>query len=88
MTPPQPNGNTSSTRPEEDLAQAFKDLARGERTASALEQHLDALEERIEELLARAQENQRSIEAGNDQPSQRSSSSPSQENGEPDKTPA
>jgi len=87
MTSPQPNGDTSSTRPEEDLAQAFKDLARGERTASALEQHLDALERRIEELLAHAQEDQRSIETGNYQP-QRSSSSPSHENKEPDKTPA
>ena len=82
MAPPQPNGDASSTLPEADLAQAFKDVARGERTASALEQHLDTLEKRIEELLVHAQENQRNIEAGNGQPSPRSSSSPSQENGE------
>jgi hypothetical protein len=88
MAPPHTNVDASSTRPEADLAQAFKDLARGERTATALEQHLDALEERIEELLASAQENQKSIEAGNDRPSQRSSSSASQENGEPEKIPA
>ncbi|KAL1625972.1 hypothetical protein SLS56_007029 [Neofusicoccum ribis] len=37
-----------------DLAQAFKDLARGEQTASTLENHLDALEAKIEELLAAA----------------------------------
>jgi hypothetical protein len=85
MASPQPNGDASYTRPEADLAQAFEDLDRGERTASALEQHLDALEERIEELLAHAQENQRSIEAGNGQPSQQRSSSPSEENREPDK---
>ncbi len=86
MAPPQPNGDASSTLPEADLAQAFNDLARGERTASALEKHLDTLEKRIEELLVRAQENQRSIEAGNGQPSRRSSSSASQENGEAGKS--
>ncbi|KAF4309609.1 hypothetical protein GTA08_BOTSDO02941 [Botryosphaeria dothidea] len=45
---------TSSFPQEAYLAQAFKDLARGEQTASALENHLDALEAKIEELLAAA----------------------------------
>ncbi|EKG14702.1 hypothetical protein MPH_08175 [Macrophomina phaseolina MS6] len=47
-----------------DLAQAFKDLARGEQTASALENHLDALEARIEELLAAADAQQQASAQG------------------------
>ena len=86
MAPPQPNGDATPLLTEGDLAQAFKDLARGEETASALEQHLDALEEKIEELLARAEENQRSIEAENGQPSQQISSTQNQENRKSDGT--
>jgi len=40
-----PSGDT-------DLAQAFKDLAKGERTASAMEHQLTSLEHKIDELLA------------------------------------
>lgn len=61
----QPNGHLPSQLPEAELAQAFKDIARGERAASSLEQTLDKLEERIEELLERAQENKRLIDAEN-----------------------
>lgn len=51
----QQNGNApQGSAGDADLAQAFKDLARGEQTASALENHLDALEAKIEELLAAA----------------------------------
>ncbi|OJD25213.1 hypothetical protein ACJ73_03421 [Blastomyces percursus] len=49
------NENTATGRdqsPESHLAQAFKDIADGERTASALENHLASLEEKIESLLA------------------------------------
>ncbi|PGH32312.1 hypothetical protein GX50_04907 [[Emmonsia] crescens] len=49
------NGNTAADKdgsPESHLAQAFKDIANGEITASALENHLTSLEEKIEALLA------------------------------------
>ncbi|OJD18580.1 hypothetical protein AJ78_01421 [Emergomyces pasteurianus Ep9510] len=49
------NGNTATDKdgsPESHLAQAFKDIANGEKTASALENHLTSLEEKIEALLA------------------------------------
>ncbi|KAF1971453.1 hypothetical protein BU23DRAFT_182678 [Bimuria novae-zelandiae CBS 107.79] len=39
--------------------QAFKELARGESTATALENHLDSLEKKIEEMLARAEEEEK-----------------------------
>ncbi|MCJ1399690.1 hypothetical protein MMC11_002892 [Xylographa trunciseda] len=42
-----------------DLAQAFKDLARGEQTASAMENKLSGLEQRIDDLLASMEENSR-----------------------------
>ncbi|KAF2141785.1 uncharacterized protein K452DRAFT_298450 [Aplosporella prunicola CBS 121167] len=45
-----------------DLAQAFKDLARGERTASAMEDHLTALERKIDEMLAQANANAESAD--------------------------
>ncbi|MCJ1412901.1 hypothetical protein MMC19_007001 [Ptychographa xylographoides] len=35
-----------------DFAQAFKDLTRGEQTASAMENKLSSLEQRIDDLLA------------------------------------
>ncbi|MCJ1282061.1 hypothetical protein MMC26_001384 [Xylographa opegraphella] len=35
-----------------DFAQAFKDLTRGEQTASAMENKLSDLEQRIDDLLA------------------------------------
>ncbi|KAF2108981.1 hypothetical protein BDV96DRAFT_692163 [Lophiotrema nucula] len=43
--------------------QAFKDLQRGERAAAALEGHLDLLEKKIEELLAKADEDERRMQA-------------------------
>jgi exonuclease VII small subunit len=42
-----------------NLSKAFKDLTRGEQTATALEAHLTDLERKIEELLARADEDER-----------------------------
>ncbi|KZF26695.1 hypothetical protein L228DRAFT_279866 [Xylona heveae TC161] len=36
----------------QDLAQAFQELAKGERAASALENHLSSIEKKIDELLA------------------------------------
>ncbi|KAL1640310.1 hypothetical protein SLS58_006983 [Diplodia intermedia] len=54
MAAPQNEDASQGRVGDADLAQAFKDLARGEQTASALENHLDALEARLEELLAAA----------------------------------
>ncbi|EUC41566.1 hypothetical protein COCMIDRAFT_40261 [Bipolaris oryzae ATCC 44560] len=48
------NGDTGS-HAEADLAQAFKELQRGEQTAAALEAHLDSIEKKIEALLAQAE---------------------------------
>jgi len=45
-----------------EFAQAFKDLAKGERTASALESHLTSLESKIDALLASVDKQ------GNDKP--------------------
>ncbi|KAF3040831.1 hypothetical protein E8E11_003302 [Didymella keratinophila] len=45
-----------------DFAEAMKELARGEQTASALENHLDSLEKKIEELLAQAEKAERDIQ--------------------------
>ncbi|KAJ4983864.1 hypothetical protein SVAN01_10668 [Stagonosporopsis vannaccii] len=47
-----------------DFAEAMKELARGERTASALESHLDSLEKKIEELLAQAEKAEKDIQTG------------------------
>ncbi|OCL08264.1 hypothetical protein AOQ84DRAFT_376902 [Glonium stellatum] len=58
----QQNGNVENVSNETDFAQAFQDLARGERTAAALESHLTALEKKIEELLAKADEEERARE--------------------------
>jgi exonuclease VII small subunit len=40
----------------------MKELARGERTASALENHLDSLEKKIEELLAQAEKAEKDMQ--------------------------
>lgn len=77
----QPNGDRPS-HPEADLAQAFKDIASGERAAASLEQTLDKLEERIEELLQRAQENQRVIDAEKNGSSQSTAVNGASTNGE------
>ncbi|KAF2206036.1 hypothetical protein GQ43DRAFT_467573 [Delitschia confertaspora ATCC 74209] len=50
-----------NTPQEPDFAQVFQELARGERTATALENHLDALEKKIEELLAKADDEERKL---------------------------
>ena len=42
----------------------MKELARGERTASALESHLDSLERKIEELLAQAEKAEKDMQTG------------------------
>ena len=42
--------------------QAFQELARGERTATALENQLSAMESRIEELLAQAERDHQEVE--------------------------
>ncbi|KAF3044710.1 hypothetical protein E8E12_009551 [Didymella heteroderae] len=47
-----------------DFAEAMKELARGERTASALENHLDSLEKKIEELLAQAEKAEKDVQTG------------------------
>lgn len=43
--------------------QAFQELAKGERAASALENHLDSLEKKIEDLLAKADEDEKKLQA-------------------------
>jgi hypothetical protein len=48
-----------------DRVQALKELAKGERTASALESHLDSLEKKIEELLAQADKAEKEMQATN-----------------------
>ncbi|MCJ1241466.1 hypothetical protein MMC14_009471 [Varicellaria rhodocarpa] len=46
------NSPHGSPPAESDLAQAFKDLAKGERTALAMENQLTSLERKIDDLLA------------------------------------
>ncbi|KAK5119153.1 hypothetical protein LTR85_007767 [Meristemomyces frigidus] len=47
---------------EADLAKAFQELARGERTAAALESQLNSMEAKIEALLAQAEKDQQEAE--------------------------
>ncbi|KAI4607190.1 hypothetical protein J4E83_009646 [Alternaria metachromatica] len=49
------NGTGAGPQSQAELAQAFKDLQRGEQTAAALENHLDSIEKQIEALLAQAE---------------------------------
>lgn len=42
----------------------MKELARGERTASALEDHLNSLEQKIEKLLAQAEQAEKDMQTG------------------------
>ncbi|KAH6866508.1 hypothetical protein BKA58DRAFT_441516 [Alternaria rosae] len=49
------NGTDAGSHSQADLAQAFKDLQRGEQTAAALENHLDSIEKQIEALLVQAE---------------------------------
>jgi len=43
--------------------QAFQELARGERTATALENQLSAMEAKIEALLAQAERDQQALQS-------------------------
>ncbi|KAI4159369.1 MAG: hypothetical protein LQ342_006625 [Letrouitia transgressa] len=54
MDPPAPS-NPEPEDPSSDLAQAFRDLAKGEHTASVMERQLTALERKIDGLLAAAE---------------------------------
>lgn len=44
------------------MMQAFQELARGERTATALENQLSTMEAKIEALLAQAERDQQEVE--------------------------
>lgn len=46
-----------------DFAQAFKDLAKGERTASAMETQLTSLERKLDDLLASVSDQTRNASA-------------------------
>ncbi|KAF2842976.1 hypothetical protein M501DRAFT_1012358 [Patellaria atrata CBS 101060] len=60
-----------------DFAQAFKELQKGESTAAALEKHLTELESKIEELLAKADEEKRSLAQDSTSPDGSEKSNPS-----------
>ncbi|KAF2212593.1 hypothetical protein CERZMDRAFT_41090, partial [Cercospora zeae-maydis SCOH1-5] len=57
--------------------QAFQELAKGERTATALENQLSAMEAKIEALLEQAENNQRSVEKAESQQNLDAKDSPS-----------
>ncbi|PIA90538.1 hypothetical protein CB0940_10999 [Cercospora beticola] len=59
---PEATANGSHGADEADLAKAFQELAKGERTATALENQLSAMEAKIEALLEQAEQNQRAVE--------------------------
>lgn len=44
------------------MIQAFQELAKGERTATALENQLNSMEAKIEALLAQAEKDQQEVE--------------------------
>ncbi|KAI9664847.1 MAG: hypothetical protein M1821_006295 [Bathelium mastoideum] len=75
------NNKSTSQGEDADLAQAFKDIAKGEQQASAIENNLTSLEKKIDELLERAHEDQRTLESladyskGKSQRNQRDTSS-------------
>ncbi|PVI00275.1 hypothetical protein DM02DRAFT_655602 [Periconia macrospinosa] len=69
--------NTTGASAEQDFAKAFQEIARGERTATALENHLDSLEKNIEDLLAKADEDERNLQAQAQTQSKSSSTEPS-----------
>ncbi|TID27271.1 hypothetical protein E2P81_ATG00034 [Venturia nashicola] len=57
------NGHgTDQQDPQAEFATAFKELQRGEQTATALENHLSSLEKKIDELLASAEANQSTVD--------------------------
>jgi Skp family chaperone for outer membrane proteins len=55
------SGTGAGSHSEADLAQAFKELQRGEQTAAALESHLDSIEKKIEALLAQAEKAEKEL---------------------------
>ncbi|KAF2645681.1 hypothetical protein P280DRAFT_513577 [Massarina eburnea CBS 473.64] len=61
-----PTGDSGDAPAEPDFAKAFEELAQGERAAAALETHLDSLEQKIEELLAKADEDEKTLKAQSD----------------------
>lgn len=79
------NSSSSSSSPlpsasvGENLAQALKDLARGEQTATALENDLTKLESKLDEILASLGVNIDDLEEGED-----STNADKQSNGEVD----
>ncbi|QIX00120.1 hypothetical protein AMS68_005637 [Peltaster fructicola] len=62
MAPERPAA-TSSAKEQADFVQAFQELAKGERTATALENQLSVMEAKIEALLAEAEKNQQASQA-------------------------
>ncbi|ORY64374.1 uncharacterized protein BCR38DRAFT_434928 [Pseudomassariella vexata] len=72
MPQPQPNGGAnassgSSSAPapsDADLAQAFKDLTKGEQQAAALERNLTSLESKLDALLAQFEDAAKEAETG------------------------
>ncbi|KAK3048501.1 hypothetical protein LTR09_010165 [Extremus antarcticus] len=61
MAPEKPVA-TASGAGEADLATAFQELAKGERTATALETQLNNMEAKIEALLAQAENDQQEVQ--------------------------
>ncbi|OAL53344.1 hypothetical protein IQ07DRAFT_641739 [Pyrenochaeta sp. DS3sAY3a] len=57
------NGDGPAVNPDAEFAKAFKELQRGEQTATALESHLDSLEKKIEALLAQAEKAEQDMKA-------------------------
>ncbi|KAE9969847.1 hypothetical protein EG328_006634 [Venturia inaequalis] len=57
------NGHDSDQQgAQAEFAKAFKELQRGELTATALENHLSSLEKKIDHLLASAEANQSTVD--------------------------
>ncbi|CAG5175907.1 uncharacterized protein ALTATR162_LOCUS10506 [Alternaria atra] len=72
------DGAGAAPHSEADLAQAFKELQRGEQTAAALESHLDSIEKKIEALLAQAEKAEQELK---DTPEDTEKSSATEEKG-------
>ncbi|KAK0516511.1 hypothetical protein JMJ35_001114 [Cladonia borealis] len=62
MASSRPIQSAASQDSDADFAQAFKDLAKGERTAAAMESQLTALERKIDDLLASVDPHAKSTE--------------------------
>lgn len=59
-----PPVSTAHSGDDADLAKAFQDLAKGERTATALENQLNRMEAKIDALLAQAEREQQDVQGG------------------------